>query len=256
MHNTPMVSSAAGTQGSREFTSTSGNCWTFCHSAGFDKSPRQNTLLRGFCDGQHNVSCGCRAVGNLISLACRDKDWLCKHWQGVGSSRTRVDYSDYSLKLFFIFLPSRFVIHRYLELKKKSPSERASCQKRVVLIGGKVPFHGVHLLCWANLMNTRWPHWPEESVGCAWGTSLNLNVNLPQTLCFFVPAGSFSIRQCEDYHQAHQQCGKGHSYLPWRSAGFVRFSSCAHAVSRLYLHLTFVKFTKKYVSQDMRYNPV
>ena len=30
-----------------------------------------------------------------------------------------------------------FVIHRYLELKKKSPSERASCQKRVVLIGGK-----------------------------------------------------------------------------------------------------------------------
>eukprot|EP00913_Durusdinium_trenchii_P025393 g23838.t1 len=30
-----------------------------------------------------------------------------------------------------------FVIHRYLELKKKSPSERASFQKRVVLIGGK-----------------------------------------------------------------------------------------------------------------------
>lgn len=32
----------------------------------------------------------------------------------------------------------RFVIHRYLELKKKSPGERQSYQKRVVLIGGKV----------------------------------------------------------------------------------------------------------------------
>eukprot|EP00435_Cladocopium_sp_Y103_P038853 s794_g10.t1 len=30
-----------------------------------------------------------------------------------------------------------FVIHRYLELKKKSPGDRQSCQKRVVLIGGK-----------------------------------------------------------------------------------------------------------------------
>eukprot|EP00439_Symbiodinium_sp_Y106_P068969 s4197_g11.t2 len=30
-----------------------------------------------------------------------------------------------------------FVIHRYLDLKKKSPGERAAAQKRVVLIGGK-----------------------------------------------------------------------------------------------------------------------
>ena len=32
---------------------------------------------------------------------------------------------------------SRFVIYRYMELKKKSPQERAQFQKRVVLIGGK-----------------------------------------------------------------------------------------------------------------------
>ena len=31
----------------------------------------------------------------------------------------------------------RFVIHRYLELKKMAPGQRQSCQKRVVLIGGK-----------------------------------------------------------------------------------------------------------------------
>ena len=36
-----------------------------------------------------------------------------------------------------ILVPQRFVIHRYLELKKKSPGDRQSCQKRVVLIGGK-----------------------------------------------------------------------------------------------------------------------